>query len=496
MFSSRSLRLTALALGATLALVGCAPSSDPASDPVVNVGLVLEPTDLNIRQTSGVALDQVLIDNVYQGLVGLDPDGKIVDVLATEHTVSADGLTYTFTVRPDLHFHSGSAVTVEDIVWSIDQVRTDEALKDHALLSKVTGVTASGDDTVTITLSEPDSQLLWVLAGRAGLVLEQAATNDLSTTANGTGPYRVDTGAWKQGDSLSLTRNDDYWGEPAQVSEVVFSYITDPTASVNATIAGDLDVQTNVDANLSAQLETASGITLSEGKTTDKYTLAFNNQRAPLTDPRVREAIRSAIDHSAIIAAIGGAGVPQGGPIPQLDPGYEDLTGSPAFDPAHARDLLASAGVSNLNLSLTIPNHYGTTVSTVLVSQFKDVGINLTVKRVEFPVWLSEVYTDHNYDLSFVDHAEARDFSNWANPDYYFGYDNAQVQDLYARSLAATDAESAADLLAQAARLVAADNPADWLYTATVITAIRDGVTGFPTNSTTSRLNLGNLAVE
>jgi ABC-type transport system substrate-binding protein len=71
-------------------------------------------------------------------------------------------------------------------------------------------------------------------------VLEQAATNDPSTTANGTGPYTV--ASWTQGDNLRLERADGYWGTPASVEAVVFRYVTDPSAAINATLSGDLAV--------------------------------------------------------------------------------------------------------------------------------------------------------------------------------------------------------------------------------------------------------------
>src|SRR5699024_9383391 len=153
---------------------------------------------------------------------------------------------------------------------------------------------------------EPDSNLLWNLSGRAGLVLDESATNDVSTSANGTGPFTL--AEWKQGDSITLERNDDYWGEAAKVAEVVFAYIGDTTAGVNAALAGDLDILTAVDPNLRGQFDGTS-FTVHEGKTTDKYTLAFNNAREPLDDVRVRTALQLAVDHAAIIDAIGGAGV-------------------------------------------------------------------------------------------------------------------------------------------------------------------------------------------
>ncbi len=264
---------------------------------------------------------------------------------------------------------------------------------------------------------------------------------------------------------------------------------------------GDLDVQTAVDGTLKSQLENSSDISLHTGKTTDKYTLAFNDQKAPFTDKRVRQAIRQAIDAKAIIKAIGGTGVEQGGPIPELDPGYQDLTDIDAYDPENAKKLLAEAGHPKLDLTLTYANIYSATIGDVLKSQLADVGITLTVKRVDFATWLSQVFEapksgTRDFDLSMVNHVEARDFGNWANPDYYFGYDNAEVQSLYADSVAATDEATKVADLQKAAKIVSEDAAGEWLYTATSITAVRKGVTGFPYDGTNSRLDLSKLAVK
>lgn len=279
------------------------------------------------------------------------------------------------------------------------------------------------------------------------------------------------------------------------MARVVFKYIPDGTAAVNATLSGDLDVQTAVDSNLLDKIRANRNFTVVTGRTTDKYTLAFNNARAPLNDLRVRQAIRQAIDHKAIIAVLNGYGVQQGGPIAAGDPGYASLTGIDSYNPVRARNLLAQAGQKNLTLTLTIPSFYGTTVSDVLTTQLAKVGITLKVKQVEFAAWLKDVYTNKDYDLSYVDHAEARDFSNWANPQYYFNYNNAKVQALYAQALSSTTERGSAAKLAEAAKLVAQDAPADWLYTAKTITAIRKSITGVPTNFTSARLNLAGLTV-
>ncbi|PYY42228.1 ABC transporter substrate-binding protein [Curtobacterium sp. MCPF17_046] len=487
---------TALVVATSVALAGCSGSPDETRggpDATVRVGLVLEPTSLDIRTQSGNALDQVLIDNVYQGLVGRTADGGIRDVLASSHEVSDDGLTYTFTLREGVTFQDGEPLTADDVVSSLEDVKANDSYVDADDLASVDTVTATGDDQVQLRLTRPDSELLWNLTGRAGLVLEQGADGDRTKTANGTGPFEVAN--WKQGDSLTFKRNPDYWGPKAKVGTVVFRYITDPSTAVNAMAGGDLDVQTAVDGTLKGQLEGTSGITLHTGKTTDKYTLAFNDRKAPFDDVRVRKAIRQAIDPKAVITAIGGGGVEQGGPIPALDPGYQDLTDVDAYDPASARKLLRQAGVTKPTLTLTYANVYPTAIGDVLTSQLADVGITLKVRRVDFATWLDTVFTKKDFDLSMVNHTEARDFGNWADPDYYFGYDNAQVQRLYAAALATTDQDEKVQALRQAARIVSEDAAAEWLYTATTTTAVRDGVSGFPFDSTTTRLDLADLAV-
>ncbi|MBK4347457.1 ABC transporter substrate-binding protein [Lacisediminihabitans changchengi] len=494
-FGKKSLAFAGIAVTAALILSGCTGGgTDSSSLPTVDVGLVLEPTNLDIRTTTGIALDQVLIDNVYQGLVGRTSTNDIVDVIAKSHSVSKDGLTYTFPLNTGITFDDGNTLTADDVVWSIDQVRTNAKYAGNADLANVTSVTKDGDNTVVLTLSKPNSNLLWALSGRAGLVLEKAAKNKLNTTAIGTGPYKLSS--WKQGDSLTLVRNPDYWGDKAKVGKIVFRYITDASAQANALVNGDTQVQTQFDATLTKQLDSDKDLVIHRGKTTDKYTLAFNNAVAPFTDIRVRQAIRQAIDVKAILKTIGGAGVAQGGPIPEIDPGYENLDSVDAYDPANAKKLLAEAGQTNLNLTLTIPNFYGTTVADVLVSQLAAVGITLKVNSVEFATWLTDVYTNHDFQLSYVDHAESHDFGNWANPKYYFGYSNPQVDALYTESLAATDPAVAAAKLKQAAKLVAEDAPAEWLFTATTLTVIKKGISGFPTDSTSARLNLAKLSVK
>ncbi|MDY0830436.1 ABC transporter substrate-binding protein [Microbacterium sp. BG28] len=489
------LALAALVAAAVLSLSACTastaptPTGSPDADSSVVVRLALEPTNLDIRQTSGSALDQILIDNLYQGLVARTPEQEIVPALASDWTVSDDRLTYTFTLREGVTFHDGQPLTPEDVVFSLTQHRDNAGWVDAATLANVTGVTADGQK-ITLTLSQPDSQLLWNLSGRAGIILKEGDSVDYQTAANGTGPFTLER--WTRGDNITFARNPAYWGTPAKAAEVVFDYIPDNQAALNAALAGEVDVVTGFDANLKTQIEANGDFSLVIGDSTDKGTLAFNQTSGPLADKRVRQAIRQAIDHDAFVEALG-AGKTMYGPIPSLDPGYEDLSEVAPYDPDAAKKLLADAGASDTTLTLTIPSFYPATISQLLVSDLNAVGITLKVDSVDFPTWLTNVYTNHDYELSFVLHTEARDFVNWTNPEYYFTYDNPQVTQLYTQARAATSDEEAAKLLAQAARIVSDDAAADWLYNGASVVAVGANVSGFPSVNVNERLNVTEL---
>jgi peptide/nickel transport system substrate-binding protein len=499
MFRRTALAATALLAASVLALTACngggaepAQTSigEPDPDATVTIRLVLEPSNLDIRETAGAALDQILVDNIYQGLVARTPEQDIVPALASDWTVSADGLTYTFALREGVTFHDGQPLTPQDVVWSLTTRKNTPEWSDSTRLANVTAIAAEDQD-ITLTLAEPDSSLLWNLTGRAGIILKEGDTVDYRTAANGSGPFVLDD--WRQGDSITFARHDAYWGELAGAAEIVFDYIPDNQAALGAALAGEVDVVTGFDANLEEQIEESGDYALVLGRSTDKGTLAFNQTSGPLADKRVRQAIRQAIDHEAFVEALA-SGQTLYGPIPELDPGYENLADLAPYDPEAARALLEDAGEEDLELTLTIPSFYATTIPQILVSDLNEVGITLEVESVDFPTWLNDVYVNKDYELSFVLHTEARDFENWADPDYYYTYDNPEVADLYAQSLAATDESEAAELLADAARLVSEDAAADWLYNGASVVAVGTNITGMPSINVNERLNLAEIA--
>jgi peptide/nickel transport system substrate-binding protein len=489
----RGLVLTATALlsigtVATTASATTVPEGDP--DAAVVAGFVIEPTNLDIINQAGAALDQLLLGNIYETLVKSSPDGEISPGLA-DLEISEDRLTYTLTVHDGVTFHDGDPLTASDVVWTLEQQR---AAFEAPRLAAVESVEAPDDATVVITLAEPDNDLAFHLSQRAGAVLNEGATG-LENTANGTGPFVFDE--WNQGSSITLVRNEEYWGEPASISEITFQYFTDPNAAANALLDGDIDLHVRIDTDLVEQFEDNPDFVITDGPTNGEFTLGMNNADEVLSDQRVRQAITQAIDKQGLIDLYRGYATLIGAPVPPFEPWYEDLSGVYPYDPDAARALLEEAGYADgLDLTFVAPNIYPTYALDYVVSQLADVGITVTLETVEFPTWIDQVFVNHDYDLTVVLHVEPRDIDNYANPEYYWLYDSAEVQDLLAQARATPDPEQFVELRRQAARLIAEEAPAVWLLLYNDVTVARTGVSGYPTFDANARFDAFDITVE
>lgn len=466
------------------------PPPGPNTDREVIVGAVLEPTSLDIVTVAGAALDQVLLDNVYETLLAQDPvSGDIIPGLAELPDISDDGLTWTFTLHDGVTFQSGEPLTSADVVWSLDALRAEGA-NEASQLASIESVEATDDLTVVVTLSQRDNSLEYQLTRRAGAVLQADATA-LEDSANGTGPFSLDT--WNVGSSITLARNDDYSGEPPLVSGVTFQYFTDPNAAVNALTAGDVDLLTGVNTDLVSQFENDDDYKLTVGTTNGELTLGFNNKQEALSNVDVRHALRMAIDKDGVLDLFNGYGTLIGGPVPPTDPWYEDLTDLYPYDPDRARTLLEEAGYGDgLALTFVVPNIYPENIAEYVRSQLADVGVDVTIESVEFSVWLDQVYTNHDYDLTMVLHVEPRDLAKYARDDYYWQYDSAQVQALIEEATTGDPADYV-DTLREATRLIAEDSPADWLILSSDLIVAHDNVVGYPQNDTQSRLDASGI---
>lgn len=492
-------RLVTTALVGTLALSACsAGSSSTATDDAsqktsVTVALTGEPVNLDFTKTAGAAIPQALMSNVYEGLVEIDQEGKIQPLLAESWELSNGNKTYTFKLRDGVTFSNGEAFTAEDVKFSIDRVKSDAWVSSlKAKMDIVDSVKVISGTEVAVTLKKPSNAWLFDMGTLVGAMFDPSGVDDLASTAIGTGPYEIE--AWNRGQSIDFATREDYWGEKPGVEKATLRYFADAVATTNALQSGDVDVVYNMQSpELLSSFESNDQFQVLEGTSNGEIVLSMNNKKAPFDDKRVRQAVMHAIDRQAVVdTAWNGYGTVVGGPVPTTDPYYEDLNGVYPYDPEKAKKLLKEAGAEDLSVKFTVPTRpYATAVSEIVVSQLADVGIKASIESAEFPaVWLDQVFTKKDYQMSVVLAVESRDvLAMFNNPDYYLGYDNSKIKDVAATADAADEA-GYVDGMKKVVRTIVDDAAADTLFIFPNIVVAKSTVTGIPENSVTEALDL------
>lgn len=462
----------------------------------LTVALTAAPSNLDFTTTSGAAIPQALMGNVYQTLVAVNDDGEIVPQLARAWHVDGSGTAYTFELQEGVTFSDGSEFTADTVKFSVDRVRSKawtNGLK--ASMDVVKGVKVVDPHTVTITLKRPSQAWLYSMTTLVGAMFTPSGVQHLARKAIGTGPFTV-TG-WKSGQSLTLTRREDYWGEPAAAPQVTLRYYADPVTATNALRGSAVDAVIGMQSpDLLPSFRSDTDYRVIEGTTTGEVVMSMNNQAAPFDDPRVRRAVMYAVNRQDVMdSAYAGYGTLIGAAVPPTDPYYEDLTGAYPYDPAKARALLRSAGVEGQTVTFSVPNlPYATAAAEVVVSDLKKVGLTVRIKQQEFPaVWLDQVLTRHDYQMSVISHVEPRDLLTLLGPDYYLGVDDPRLSELAAEADAADRATYLSDMKALVRRAFVDDAVADTLFLLPNLTVTRADVEGLPVNSATTALDLARV---
>lgn len=483
----RSARAAGCALLAGTLAAACGSgggsSSGSASADSLSVGLIAEPASLDFTTTDGAAVPQATLGSIYEGLVRVDQQGKVQPLLAERYERSDDGRTYTFHLRKGVKFTNGAEFTADDAVFSIDRVKKDWKLKTARQMDVVDKAEKTDDHTVRVTLNRPSNGWLYAMTTRIGAMFSRTGVSDLAAHPVGTGPFKL--AERRRGDRIVLDRNASYWGTAPALSKVTLKYFKDAGAMNNAMLTGGIDVVGTVQAPESlSRFSDTNRFQVIEGSSTGEVVLSMNNSREPFKDKRVRQAVRYAIDHKALVeTSRAGHGKLIGTMASPTDPWYEDLTGRYPYDPDKARQLLKDAGAEGRTVKFRVPNMpYAMSAAQVVASQLGQVGLKAEIEPLEFPArWLSEVYNKADYDLSVIAHTEPRDLWTFADPGYYFRYDNPE----YAKLLKEGDSGKPEDETARyrdAARLLSDDAAADWLYLMPNLMVADKGVAGLPVN--------------
>ena len=473
--------------------------------------------------TDGESLNVTI--NIYDTLIDYkEGNTDLQPALAESWDSSEDGLTWTFNLRQGVKFHDGTDFNADAVVFNFNRwmdkgnpyhqgdfpyygymfggYKGDEG---HVIKD----VVAKDEYTVEFQLNFPQGPFLSNIAMSPFAIASPAAIEKYGDTFGenpvGTGPFVFKE--WVRNDKIVVEKNPDYYqkGYPL-LDQVIFKSIPDNSARFIALRSGDIDMMDGVNPDDVTVAEGDSNLQLWLRPSMNVGYLAFNTEKEPFNDVKVRQALNMAVDKEALITAFyNGLAEPAKNPMPPSLWGYNNGIKDYEYDPEKARALLAEAGYPNGFETdfwyMPVPRPYipqGKKMSEAMQSMFTEIGVKTTLVTEDWAIYLDKTgkgehtmaflgWTGDNgdpdnflYVLLDKDNAKAPDAGNIAF------YKNDELHDILIKAQQSGDLEERAELYEQAQVIIHNDAPWIPLVHSTPPLLGKSNLTGFNPHPTGS----------
>ncbi len=438
-----------------------------------------EPPILDPAQSAVESISTV-VSNMCEGLFTFDEDYGLQPALA-ESVEHPDDLTYVFTLREGATFWNGNPVTADDVVYSVTRI-LDPALASPwaAWAVNFESITATAPDEVTLRLTGPDPMVDNFFALPAFTVVERATAEAAGPAFGSAGAGVMCTGAyefaaWDQGQSIELTRNDDWWNSEAEplVESVTFTFVTDPSAQVASLRSGETDGQWIVPTAGFDQLSEEGDLLF--GESLQNFFISATDLTGPMGDPAVRDALQAAIDYEGISESVyRGTAEHLRAVVPPTAYGYAEDVFQEAYEelPQPAQDLDRVAELvsqtprasEELVLAYLAAADEDTRAATAIADAANQAGMNVQLRpltppefgalfaspqaREGFDALLSVGYLDYPEPLAYYQFFTTGNFYNFA------GWSDPEYDALIGEALGTVDDTERAELVARAQAII------------------------------------------
>lgn len=333
---------------------------------------------------------------VFENLVKFDPKLNLVPGLAERWEQTPDGMSWTFYLRKGVKFHDGTPFNAEAAKYFFERMIGPEKPSRAGLFAGlVKSAEVVNEHTVKVIMEKPFSFLLNNLAHSASGIISptahKAMGKDIARKPVGTGPFKFVE--WVQGDHLTLTRNDDYWGGKPKLDKIVVKTIKEESARVMMLLSGDAQLAVRLPSEDLPRLEKDPAIQLDSTETLRVLYVAFICGKKPFSDARVRQAFNLATDRESIVKNIyQGRALVASNIVAPLTTGYFPIPPYP-YDPEKAKKLLADAGFPNglkakfISPQGRYPKDFE--MAQALQQQWKKAGIEVSLDTMEWAAYLA-----------------------------------------------------------------------------------------------------------
>lgn len=373
--------LAAMLVGGLFFAVACARSGD---DRELHVVWAMDVPSLDPNERFDVVTATVA-SNVFEPLVRYDRKMAFEPCLATAWEIR-DGAVWRFRLREGVSFHDGTKLSAEDVAFSIDRLRARPDWNIHRYVSAIRDVKVVDPLTVDISSERPAGLLsvlsyVYILPRRA---VEAAGEAAFFKAPAGTGPYRITS--WKPGEALRLEAHPGYWEGPPEIPAAVFRVGKDDDAIWTEAKRLAPAILFGPTTTTWIKHRNDPAFRLLEQPSLAVHYLAFRvggGPSNPLSDVRVRRALRAAIDYEALLAALPARGAfPASQFVPPAIVGFDPSLTVPAFVPGAARRMIEKAGLRQKKPLVFLTAAGGGSMSRYLLEAFSDAGLSVREEAV------------------------------------------------------------------------------------------------------------------
>lgn len=451
---------------------------------------------------------------MYESLLGYKGTSttELEPVLATDYSISSDGLVYTFNLRQGVTFHDGTAFNAAAVKFSFD--RAKKIGKGFAwaywMLDEVKAV---DDDTVEFHLNTAFKPFLYVIANRyaspivSPSVMAHEVDGDLAEAwlaenAIGTGPYQLVK--WTRQQEVILDAYPNYWRPWTEknIKHVIYKIVPESSTMRQMLERGEIDTATypSVEDTIALQKNPDIEVVVApEGSSNFNWFILFNTRKGLMQDAKVREALAWAFPYDDIAnVAFAGQATQSVGPIPSGSPGHASDLFVYHQDLDKAKQLLAEAGVEpGVTLKITYGNHdWGNKLLDALTTTLSELGFQVESEALGWTAMFEgmknqETAPDIVIGDWWDDYPDGAGYLTGLGDWFWWGsgreendyfYFNPEVKDLLDQATAEQDETKRGELLDRAQALIVADNPAIWAFDYYAALPFRKNVKGYVYN--------------
>jgi oligopeptide transport system substrate-binding protein len=461
----------------TLAAASLVPPPGPVSGTLNLYSSQLKTLDPATSSDEGT---HYVVQNIFSGLVCLNDAMTPCSDIAENCTISEDGKTYTFSLKPDVRFHDGRAVTADDFKYSWERACKPETNSPTAQgilgdivgvndmlsgkVSTIAGITVVDNATLRVTLEAPKPYFFYKLTYPVAFVVDRAnvaAGDAWWHTPNGTGPFKLSK--YGQGESFTLQRNPSYYGEKAKIEAVNYHILEGHSlelyekSNIDVAEVGTsyIDMATDNSSHFSKELIITPVL--------ETTFVGFNCKSPPFDDENVRLAFAQSIDKNKVVRlTLRSMSKQANSMLPPVMPGYDSNFRGQEFDPVKAKEFLAkskyAASLPHITMTMSGLGNETTLFQEAIIAEWRtNLGVEVEIRQMEPERFIDHLKAekDQMFLLDWVadyPHPQAILGTLFASDSEqnYGEFTSAMFNSLLAKAAQESDSEQGASLYGQA----------------------------------------------